>query len=134
MPEPLLLLDRDDDVVTLTFNDPERRNAMTQQMGEGFAAQMEALAADASLRALILTGSGRAFSAGGDLEMIEARAREGAADPVGAHAQIRDTMCAFYGLFLRVRDLPCVAALVAAHLRVGKPRISQQDVVDGGSE
>lgn len=121
MPEPLLLLERKDDIVTLTFNDPGRLNAMTQAMGEAFAAQVETLAADDSLRALVLTGSGRAFSAGGDLEMIQARADEGAADPAGNHPHIRDTMRAFYGLFLRVRDLPCpsIAAMNGAAIGAG---------------
>jgi enoyl-CoA hydratase/carnithine racemase len=121
MPEPLLLLDRDDDVVTLTFNDPDRRNAMTRAMGEAFAGEIAALAGDTRLRAVILTGAGRAFSAGGDLEMIEARAREGATDPLGSHLQIRDTMRDFYGLFLRVRELPCptLAALGGAAIGAG---------------
>ena len=37
MSEPLILHARDGDVVTLTFNDPARLNAMTQAMGESFA-------------------------------------------------------------------------------------------------
>ncbi len=121
MPEPLVILERDDDVVTLVFNDPERRNAMTQAMGEAFAACIAELAGDDSLRAAILTGAGRAFSAGGDLGMIQARADEGAARPGLARRGIRDTMRSFYGLFLSVRDLPCptIAALNGAALGAG---------------
>jgi enoyl-CoA hydratase/carnithine racemase len=104
MPEPLLLLSRDHDVATLTFNDADRMNAMTRAMGEAFAAQIAELSRDDSLRALILTGAGRAFSAGGDLDMIEERARDGRA---GRHSENRDTMRAFYGLFLTLRELPC---------------------------
>ena len=92
MPEPSLLLNRDDDVVTLTFNDPDRRNAMTRAMGEAFAAEIASLADDPHLRALVLTGAGRAFSAGGDLEMLEHQANAGAADPSGAQPRIRETM------------------------------------------
>jgi 2-(1,2-epoxy-1,2-dihydrophenyl)acetyl-CoA isomerase len=58
---------RDGDVVTLQFNDPDRLNAMTTAMGEAFRDQVALLAADESVRAVVLTGSGRAFSAGGDL-------------------------------------------------------------------
>jgi len=121
MSEPLLLLERNDDVVTITFNDPDRRNAMSQAMGEAFAARVAELASDASLRAVVLTGRGHAFSAGGDLGMIEDRAREGAADPLGAHAGIRDHMRAFYGLFLSLRDLPCptLAAINGAAVGAG---------------
>lgn len=121
MSNPLILVERDGDVAVLTFNDPDRRNAMTQAMGEAFAEQVAALASDASLRAVVLTGAGRAFSAGGDLEMIQARADEGAARPGIARRAIRDTMRAFYKLFLSVRDIPCptVAALNGAAVGAG---------------
>ena len=100
-------------VKILTFNDPERRNAMTRAMGEAFAARIAELREEPGLRAVILTGAGSAFSAGGDLAMIEERAAEGAAAPGRARHGIRDTMRAFYGLFLSVRELPCpsIAAL-----------------------
>jgi len=118
MPEPLLLLTRDDDVATLTFNDTARLNAMTSAMGKAFAAQISQLEHDERLRALILTGAGRAFSAGGDLDMIEERARDGRA---GRHAENRDSMRAFYGLFLRLRELPCptLAAINGAAIGAG---------------
>jgi len=121
MPEPLLLLTRDGDVATLTLNDPDRRNAMSQAMGESFAAHVAELSGSDSLRAVVLTGAGRAFSAGGDLGMIEERAREGAADPAAAHARIRDGMRAFYGLFLSLRDLACptIAAINGAAVGAG---------------
>ncbi len=113
MADPLLLAARKGDVVTLTFNQPERRNAMTQAMGEAFAREIGALAKDDSLRAVVVTGAGSAFSAGGDLGMIGARASEGAASPGSGRSSVRDAMRAFYELFLSVRDLPCpsVAAI-----------------------
>jgi len=107
MSEPLILESRAGDVVTLTFNQPERLNAMTAPMGQAFADRMATLAPDESIRAVILTGSGRAFSAGGDLGMIQARADEGRERPGIAHRSIRDTMHGFYKLFLSVRDLAC---------------------------
>ncbi len=121
MPEPLVLLERDADVVTLTFNDPERRNAMTREMGEAFAARIAELAPDPTLRAVVLTGTGRAFSAGGDLGMIQDRADLGRARPGEARREIRDGMRAFYKLFLSVRDLPCptLAALNGAAIGAG---------------
>ena len=45
----LIRTERDGDVVTLTFNDPDRRNAMTQAMGEAFAAAIARLAEDANI-------------------------------------------------------------------------------------
>jgi enoyl-CoA hydratase len=105
--EPLIIEERDGDIVTLRFNDPPHRNAMTVAMGERFSERVAALAGDASLRALVLTGQGSAFSAGGDMEMIQARADEGQARPGIARRAIRDTMRSFYKLFLSIRDVPC---------------------------
>jgi len=108
MPATDLILEaRDGDVVTLTFNDPDRRNAMTRAMGEAFAAQIARLAADRSVRALVLTGQGSAFSAGGDLAMIGERADQARGAPGAARRAVRDFMRSFYGLFLSLRELPC---------------------------
>jgi enoyl-CoA hydratase len=108
-----LLSEREDGIVVLTLNDPERRNAMTRAMGEEIAARVADLARDPGLRAAVLTGAGRAFSAGGDMAMLEERARKGEQPAAGSRAATRDAMREFYGLFLRVRELPfpIVAAL-----------------------
>ena len=113
MPDTLIREQRDGAVVTLTFNHPERLNAMTQEMGEAFARRIAELARDESLRAVVLTGEGRAFSAGGDLGMIRGHAETGRSEPGIARRAIRDTMRSFYKLFLSLRDLPCpsVAAI-----------------------
>ena len=103
----LVQLERDGHVATLRFHDPERRNAMTRAMGEAFAERIAELRDDASLRCLVLTGAGRAFSAGGDLGMIGGQADQGAAAPGRARRPIRDQMRSFYTLFLSVRELPC---------------------------
>jgi enoyl-CoA hydratase len=109
----LILTDREGDVVTLRFNDPDRLNAMSRAMGEAFRDRVAELALDASIRAVVVTGEGRAFSAGGDLDMLQAQADLGAAAPGRAWREIRDTMSRFYRLFLSIRDLPCptIAAL-----------------------
>lgn len=54
-------------VATLTMNRPEARNALSAEMKEAFAATVPRLAADPTTRAVILTGAGGAFGAGGDL-------------------------------------------------------------------
>ena len=59
----LILESRDGDVVTLQFNDPDRLNAMSREMGLAFRNVVGRLALDASIRAVVLTGGGRAFSA-----------------------------------------------------------------------
>lgn len=56
-----------DGVATLTMNRPEARNALSDEMKAGFAEAVPALAADPSVHALVLTGGGGHFCAGGDL-------------------------------------------------------------------
>ena len=111
--EKLILEERDGDVVTLIFNDPDRLNAMSRAMGEAFAEHVAGLTRDESLRAVVLTGAGKAFSAGGDMTMLRDKAAQGRARPGIARRAIRDDMRGFYTLFLSVRDLPCptIAAL-----------------------
>lgn len=120
MSDPILL-QRNNDVVTLTFNDPDRRNAMTRGMGEALAAHSAALAQDTSIRALILTGAGKAFSAGGDLDMLDELASFAQREPVTGRRQVRDTMRSFYKLFLSLRDLPfpTISAINGAAIGAG---------------
>jgi len=99
--------DRDGGVVVLRLNDPERRNALTASLGEAFRDRIASLTGDQSVRAVVVTGAGSAFSAGGDLAMLEAQAAAGAAAPGRSWRGIRDEMSRFYRLFLSVRDLPC---------------------------
>jgi enoyl-CoA hydratase len=103
----IVLLERNDGVAVLTFNDPERLNAMTEAMGQAIARTVAELAGDEAVRAVVLTGAGRAFSAGGDLDMIRRMADAGRADPGGPTREAnRDFMGRFYRLYLAVRELP----------------------------
>jgi len=64
MTEPTILLDRLDHVARITLNRPARLNSFTRQMHEELAAALDA-AADA--RVIVITGAGRGFCAGQDL-------------------------------------------------------------------
>jgi enoyl-CoA hydratase/carnithine racemase len=57
-----------DHVLTITLNRPERLNAWTPQMGSELIAAFDAADADDDVRAIIVTGSGRGFCAGADLQ------------------------------------------------------------------
>jgi methylglutaconyl-CoA hydratase len=61
-------------VVTLTLDRPEVRNAFSGELMDAVAAAARSLAGDDSIRALVLTGEGSAFSAGADLEWMAAMA------------------------------------------------------------
>jgi enoyl-CoA hydratase len=102
----------DDGVVVLTLDDPDRRNAMTEEMGDALTAATAELADDADLRVVVLTGAPPAFSAGGDLAMLEELARRTRDEGFDAS----ETMRAFYRRFLTVRDLPVpVIAAINGH-------------------
>jgi enoyl-CoA hydratase len=114
MSSPLLRLECDGAIAVLTFSDPDRLNAMTEAMGHALRDAVAELRGDAGVRAAVLTGAGRAFSAGGDLAMIESKGRAAAASPGGAiREENRAFMKRFYELYLSVRELPfpTVAAL-----------------------
>lgn len=66
-----LLIDRDErGVVTLTLNRPEVRNAFSEAMMRGLVEVFEDVADDDEVRAVVLTGNGKAFSAGADLKWM----------------------------------------------------------------
>lgn len=89
----------------LRLNDPERLNAMGTSMAADFSTALEA-ARTAQVRVLVLSGSGRAFSSGGDFALLEERPRH-------SMSENRAFMLDYYQTFLAVRDLnvPLVAAL-----------------------
>jgi len=62
-----LNFDVQDGVARITLNRPETANALNLAMGQNLVQALSACAADRSVRAVILTGSGKAFCAGGDL-------------------------------------------------------------------
>ena len=66
----LVLLERQDGIALVTMNRPERRNALGGTLREDIVAAMGAAGQDPGVRAIVLTGSGSCFCAGGDLRAI----------------------------------------------------------------
>jgi 2-(1,2-epoxy-1,2-dihydrophenyl)acetyl-CoA isomerase len=64
----------DEGVATLTLNRPDRLNSFTTEMHEEVAAALGTVESDPAIRALLLTGAGRGFCAGQDLNLREASA------------------------------------------------------------
>jgi enoyl-CoA hydratase len=64
---PLVLTDVVDGVATLTLNNPDERNTLTGPMVEEIVAAMDAIEADESVGALVVTGTPPAFCAGANL-------------------------------------------------------------------
>mgnify|MGYP001197171282 CR=1 FL=1 len=97
----------DNGVIKINLNDPENLNAMSDAMANEFSLLIKNLKdEEASLRMIILSGSGRAFSAGGDLSMLEAKTKINAEEN-------RALMMKFYQSFLGILQIkvPLVAAI-----------------------
>jgi enoyl-CoA hydratase len=105
---------RDSGVVTLTLALPDRRNMMSTAMTASWGQAIAGLRADPSVRAVVVTGEGRAFCAGGDLSWI-------GASPEASVDELRERMLPFYRTWLAVRDLEVVtiAAINGAAIGAG---------------
>jgi enoyl-CoA hydratase len=66
-PTPHVLVETDGPVTIVTLNNPEMRNAFLDDMHEAMQEIWQHLSADDSVRAVVLTGAGKAFSAGGNI-------------------------------------------------------------------
>jgi 2-(1,2-epoxy-1,2-dihydrophenyl)acetyl-CoA isomerase len=78
-----LRLERDGAIATLVFDRPEARNAFTPEMSLAFGARLRELRDDESLRVLVLTGAGDAFSSGADVKAMGSPDRLGRPPEVG---------------------------------------------------
>jgi len=63
-----IIVERDGDVLILTLNRPERLNALSDSMRSGLLQELSAEMTAQSARAILLTGNGRGFCSGADLE------------------------------------------------------------------
>jgi len=67
-----MLAAKDDGVALITFNQPEKRNAMSLEMWQGLGEILDEFAEDSSVRVVILTGAGnKAFVSGADISQFE---------------------------------------------------------------
>ena len=67
-----IIVTKADGIATITLNRPDKMNAYTRTMGQEIIAAMDDIDADDAVRALLLTGQGRAFCVGGDVKAFAA--------------------------------------------------------------
>lgn len=107
MSEQTLSVEQGEGFVVLSLNRPDKLNAFNDEMHRALRAALEAAAADPACRAVLLTGSGRAFCAGQDL---------GAGDPAAADepCDLGATLEDFYNplvRLIRAMEKPVVCAV-----------------------
>jgi len=71
MTDAPIRIEMDGGVARLTLNRPDRRNAIDDEMREALPRAVELLAEDTSVRVVVITGTGPAFSSGGAVEHFE---------------------------------------------------------------
>ena len=93
-------------IAVITFNLPERRNSMSEAMTASWSQLIQDLRADDSLAAVVVTGAGSAFNAGGDLSWI-------VSEPHASVSDLRARMLTFYRTWLSIKTLevPTIAAI-----------------------
>ena len=99
-------------VQKITFNNPDKLNAMTVEMGECFQSVIKSISNDKTLKCLVINGKGKAFSAGGDLNFLHNRLEE---KPFPNST----IMMEFYERFLCARRLIQVPIISAMNTAVG---------------
>lgn len=116
---PLLKIETAGHVTTFTLNRPDTMNPLgATGDGDSFAATCDAINADLDVRCVILTGAGRAFSAGGDVKAMKGRTGSFGGTPPGISDGYRDNihkvLRALYGL-----RVPLIAAVNGPAIGLG---------------
>lgn len=95
----LVTVRKDQGIATVLLNRPEAFNALNRDLLGCFAATMLSLAADQKVRAVIISGEGKAFCAGGDLRWV-------LACPQGPSAGLHELVAVFHQAVLEIRRMP----------------------------
>jgi enoyl-CoA hydratase len=111
--EPVLLVAREAPLAVVTLNRPEKRNALSAELRLAIGAAFRDLEADPEIRAVVLTGAGRAFCAGMDLEELGGggEGTTGFELSVAGQEEMRDGIAGFSG--------PVIAAVNGAAATAG---------------
>ncbi|WP_424945714.1 enoyl-CoA hydratase [Candidatus Spongiihabitans sp.] len=72
----ILLTQKQGGVTTLTLNRPQRYNALSSELLSLLSAELDAIAADSTIRAVVVAASGQAFCAGHDLKEMRRQMRQ----------------------------------------------------------
>jgi len=117
-----VLLHRDGAVAHLRFNRPLRLNAISQDLADSLATACRRIAADPSVRAVLLSGEGRGFMAGGDISAFHAAG-------ANAPAVVDAIICAVHESVKILTSLPA-PVIAAVHGPVAGAGISMMLAAD----
>lgn len=118
MDTALIELAVDGGIATLALNRPDKRNAMSDAMRAQFIAALERVAADKAIRALVLTGKGKGFCAGGDVAGMERRMQAPAGE-IAFNGWQRQQRVHYAQSLLHTMPKPTIAAVNGAASGLG---------------
>src|SRR5437763_12720322 len=135
-----VLTERRDNVLLITLNRPEARNAVNLALAEGVAAALDALDADDGLSVGILTGAGAGFSAGMDLKAFVTGERPWVGDRgfagIAQRSSSKPLIAAIEGFAvaggLEVA-LACDLIVAGRSAKLGIPEVKRSLVAAGGA-
>jgi enoyl-CoA hydratase/carnithine racemase len=124
--EPMLVRENVGTVAVLSLNRPQARNSLSEELLAALGRELEALAADKRIRAVVLAANGPAFSAGHDLKEVTAHR----ADADGGRAYTRRLMQSCSAVMLAILRLPqpVIAAVEAAATAAGCQLVATCDL------
>ncbi|KAA2238175.1 enoyl-CoA hydratase [Salinarimonas soli] len=128
---PLLRHDRDG-VATLTLNRPGARNALSEALLDALGTELDRIAADGTVRAVVLSAAGPVFSAGHDLKEMTARR----ADEDRGRAYFAEVLSRCSGVMQRIVGLPqpVVAAVEGVATAAGCQLVASCDLAVAGED
>jgi len=118
-----ILYDKSDRIATITLNRPEKLNAWTRRMGEDVREAMLDADRDDDVRAIVVTGAGRAYCAGADMELLAkiSRGEESATRTDEPRTSPSDVSANYRGRFSYMLALhkPIIGAINGACVGIG---------------
>jgi 2-(1,2-epoxy-1,2-dihydrophenyl)acetyl-CoA isomerase len=123
-----VLLAREEGVATLTLNRPDALNALDDAMVEALVARTAEIAADDTVRVLILRGSGRHFMAGGDIRLFAQSLEQDGATRARAFQRLADRIHAAIETLARMPQ-PVIACVRGAAAGFGLSLMNACDLV-----
>jgi enoyl-CoA hydratase/carnithine racemase len=123
---PILMRARDNDIAILALNRPQARNSLSEELLIALSEALTEIAADKTVRAVVLAANGVAFCAGHDLKELTARR----SDADGGRDYFRQIMTVCSGMMQQIVNLPqpVIAAVQGAASAAGCQLVATCDL------